>query len=420
MSSVTPNVSDDAEHVESWRDHKNRDLLDHLHGQRPEGASPEHLDKPAVSQDGTSEPAAPAVEIYDADRLARRLGLGDGFVGDPAEAGSDEDAAQARQVRLWNRMLSDERGPWRKLVIADEAMIARITGLDTICPQFRDVTSWIARAAGLSAATGTPLRLDPAVVVGPPGVGKTFYARQLAHALGVPSEVIAMNLMTDRGSAFSGLTPVWKSSGPGKVAKLLIEGSHACPLIVIDEIEKASPINPSETPTNVLHSLLERENAERFVDEFVDLALRADHIFWFATANSLDPVADSIVDRLIVFQVELKDAEMLAIQQSIFHESNLRVGGSFAEPDRALFEACVGHNPRMLSRLWPIAMGLACEAGRRHLVTSDIRGAERVLLAGKEAERKPIGFIRPATRGERRRERGRKRECPREAQDDRK
>ena len=401
MSSVTPTVSNDAEHVESWRGHKNRVLLAHLHGQRPESASPKPLDEPAVSPDGTQAPAGPAIEIYDADRLARRLGLGDGFIGDPAEVGNDEDAAQSRQARLWRRMQGDERGPWRKLVIADEAMVARITGLDAICPQFRDVTSWISRAAYLSAATGTPLRLDPAVVVGPPGIGKTFYARQLADALGVPSEVIAMNLMTDRGSTFSGLTPVWRASGPGKVAKLLIECSHACPLIIIDEIEKASPINPSETPTNVLHSLLERENAAHFVDEFVDLPVRADHIFWFATANSLDPLADSIVDRLIVFQVDLKDAEMLAIQQSIFQESNLRVGGSFAEPDRALFEACVRHNPRMLSRLWPIAMGLACEAGRRHLVAADIRGAERVLRSDKEAARRPIGFIQSVAKEER-------------------
>lgn len=124
----------------------------------------------------------------------------------------------------------------------------------------------------------------PAVVVGRPGIGKTFYARKLAGALGVPTEVIATNLITDRGAAFSGLAPIWRASAPRKVAKALIEGSHACPLIVIDEIEKASPINPSDTPGNALHSLLERENAARFVDEFVDLPIRADHVFWFATA----------------------------------------------------------------------------------------------------------------------------------------
>jgi ATP-dependent Lon protease len=188
------------------------------------------------------------------------------------------------------------------------------------------------------------------------------------------------------------------------VAKLLIEGSHACPLIIIDEIEKASPINPSETPANVLHSLLERENATSFVDEFVDLPIRADHIFWFATANTLDPLQPSIVDRLIVFQVETKEAEMLAIQQSIFHEANLRAGGAFAEPAPALFEATARQNPRTLSRLWTIAMGFACEAGRRDLAIADIQGAERVLLAGKEGRRRRIGFIWAGPKEERARE----------------
>lgn len=377
-------------------------LLGHLRDQRPDGAGTgtKPVDAPEADASSHDGPVDPAIEIYDADRLARRLGRGDGFVGDPAEANNDEDASQARQVRLWTRMHADERGPWRRLVISDHAMIARLAGLDAICPHFAEVTAWIVRTAKLSAASGTPLRLDPAVVVGPPGTGKTFYARKLAEALGVPSEVIAMNLMTDRGSAFSGLTPVWKASGPGKVAKLLIEGSHASPLIVIDEIEKASPINPRETPENVLHSLLERENAARFVDEFVDLPIRADHIFWFATANSLDPLPESIVDRLIVFTVAIRDAEMLAIQKSIFHEANMRVGGSFAEPSAELFRSTRGHNPRALSRLWDIAMGFACEAGRRHLVADDVRGAEQVLLGGKEGARRPIGFMRPAPRGQ--------------------
>lgn len=406
MNSFTSNDAD-AEFLQSWRDHENRVLLSHLRRQRPESRTPASpTDEPASRDAATSEPADPAIEIYDADRLARRLSHGDGFVGDPAEASGDEDAAQARQVRLWKRMQSDERGPWRKLIIPDDAMIARLAGLDAICPQFAEVTAWVVRAVRLGASTGTPLRLDPAVVVGAPGTGKTFYARKLAEALGVPSDVIAMNLMTDRGSAFSGLTPVWKASGPGKVAKLLIEGSHACPLVVIDEIEKSSPLNPSETPINVLHSLLERENAACFVDEFVDLPIRADHIFWFATANSLDPLPDSIVDRLIVFSVEPKPAEMLAIQRSIFNEANLRVGRCFAEPGEALFQAAAGHNPRTLSRLWDIAMGFACEAGRRHLVAADIRGAEQVLLGGKEGARKPIGFIRPRRMGEGEQERG--------------
>ncbi|MBX9909809.1 MAG: AAA family ATPase [Beijerinckiaceae bacterium] len=403
---MNPIPSYDAEAIVTLREFDQQRLLSDLRDQRPDGADTvtKVADAAEISADEPDQPVGPAIELYDAERLARRLGHGDGFVGDPAEASNDEDAAQARQVKLWTRMHGDERGPWRKLVIPDDAMVARLASLDAICPQFSEVTAWIVRAAGLSAATGTPLRLDPAVVVGPPGTGKTFYARKLAEALDVSSEVIAMNLMTDRGSAFSGLTPVWRASGPGKVAKLLIEGSHASPLIVIDEIEKASPINPAETPTNVLHSLLERENAARFVDEFVDLPIRADHIFWFATANSLEPLPASIVDRLIVFTIEPAPDEMLVIQKSIFHEANLRVGGSFVEPGEALLRATAGHNPRTLSRLWDIAMGFAVAAGRRHLVAADIRRAEQVLLGGKEGARRPIGFIRPVEKGERQRE----------------
>lgn len=387
--------SNDAAFEEAWRDHHHRILLAHLRRQSPDGGEPSTMREPVAAQPhgATQEPAVPQIEIFDNERLARRLGDGDGFVG---EGGGDEDVAQARQAKVWARMRDDERGPWRKLIIADTAMIERIARLDAICPHFSGVTSWLTRAAKLSRGTGTPLCLDPVVVLGPPGIGKTFYARKLAEALGVPSDVISMNLMTDRGSAFSGLTPVWKAAGPGRVAKLLIEGSHASPLIVIDEIEKASPINPSETPVNVLHSLLERENAARFVDEFIDLPLRADHIFWFATANSLDPLPESIVDRLIVFTVEPKPAEMLAIQKSIFHEANLRFGGSFAEPDEAVLNAASNHNPRLLSRLWPVAMGFACEAGRRHLITADLRSAEQVLVGGKEGARATIGFIRAA------------------------
>lgn len=389
MKKDKPTQADDAAFEEAWHDHHHRVLLGHLRRQRPDGREPAGIAESAAAQ---AERPEPLIEIFDAEKLARRLD-GDGFVG---EGTGDEDVAQARQARLWTRMRDDERGPWRRLIIADTAMIGRISVLDAICPHFAKVTAWISRAARLSLATGTPLGLDPAVVLGPPGIGKTFYARKLAEALGVPSDVISMNLMTDRGSAFSGLTPVWRASGPGRVAKLLIEGSHACPLIVIDELEKASPINPSETPVNVLHSLLERENAARFVDEFIDLPLRADHIFWFATANSLDPLPTSITDRLIVFTVEPKPAQMLAIQKSIFHEANLRFGGAFQAPENELFEIASGHNPRMLSRLWPIAMGFACEAGRRHLVNADLRSAEQVLVGGKEGARATIGFIRAA------------------------
>lgn len=308
-------------------------------------------------------------------------------------SGSDEESyAHGRQRALWQRLYDDERGSWRSLLVPDAEMIARIAALDQICPQFSAVTAWILRAATLAIAGNRPLRLDPCCLLGPPGVGKTFYAHRLAQAFGVATMTIPMNLVTDRGSWFTGLTPVWRACGPGKVAQLLIDSNCASPVVLVDELEKSSPINPSETPINVLHSLLERENASRFTDEFVEVPMRAEHIIWITTANDLAPLPASIVDRLIVFEVSLDSGQMLAIQRSLFDEANAATGGLFSAPTDALLDQVMAQTPRTMSRLWPIAFGYACLDARRHATCADLAQAEGVLRLGRDAKSQ-IGFM---------------------------
>ncbi len=340
-----------------------------------------------------ASPAVPLPEpiglhLFDYHDVDRRL-HGEGIM---ASTSDEEGNAQARQRALWNRLYEDERGSWRSLLVPDAEMIARIAALDLTCPQFAHVTAWVLRAATLAMAGGQPLRLDPCVLLGAPGVGKTYYARRLAQAFGVMTLTIPMNLMTDRGTWFSGLAPVWRASAPGKVAQLLIDSSCASPVIVIDELEKASPINPAETPINVLHSLLERENAAAFCDDFIEAPLRADHIVWIATANDLTPLPASIVDRLIAFEITLEPGQLLAIQRSIFDEANAAAGGLFSAPTDALLEQVAAQTPRAMSRLWPIAFGFACAEGRRHVTRADLAQAEGVLRLGREG-RGRIGFL---------------------------
>lgn len=342
---------------------------------------------------GPAEPPVPLPEpiglhLFDYHDIDRRL-HGDGIM---TATSDDEGHAQARQRALWNRLYQDERGSWRSLVVPDAEMIARLAAVDRICPQFAAVTAWIVRAATLAMAGGQPLRLDPCVLLGAPGVGKSFYAHRLAQAFGVSRLSIPMNLVTDRGTWFSGLAPIWRASGPGKVAQLLIDSSCASPVIVIDEIEKASPLNPSETPINVLHSLLERENASRFTDEFVEVPLRADHIIWIATANDLSPLPASIVDRLIAFEITLEPGQMLAIQRSLFDEANAATGQLFAAPTDALLQQVMAQTPRAMSRLWPVAFGFACMEGRRHVIRTDLAQAQAVLRLGS-AGKGQIGFL---------------------------
>ena len=311
--------------------------------------------------------------------------------GDQVSSSNDEDGiAHGRQRALWQRLY--EGGSWRSLLVPDAEMIARIAALDLICPQFATVTAWIVRAATLAIASGQPLRLDPCVLLGAPGVGKSFYAHRLAQAFGVATLTIPMNTVTDRGTWFTGLAPVWRASCCGKVAQLLLDSNCASPVIVIDELEKSSPINPSEKPINVLHSLLEKENAARFTDEFLEVPLRADYVIWIATANDLAPLPASIVDRLITFEIRLEPGQMRDIQRSLFDEANAATGGLFTAPTDALLEQVMAQTPRAMSRLWPIAFGFACIDGRRHVTRTDLAQAEDVLRLGREAKGQ-IGFL---------------------------
>lgn len=333
-------------------------------------------------------PAVPAgLDIFDHADLNRRIYRNGELI-----VGSDDDQSQARQRALWQRLQEDERGSWRNLIVPDAEMIARIAALDLTCPQFAAVTGWVQRAATLAMTAGRPLRLDPCVLVGGPGLGKTYYARRLAEAIGVATLTIPMSTMSDRGTWFTGLTPAWKAAAMGRVAQLLVDSNCASPVIIVDEIEKASPINPAETPINVLHSLLERENAARFTDEFLDIPLRCDQIIWITTANDLGPLPPAIVDRLIAFEITIERAQMLAIQRSLFDAANATFGDRFEPPDDTFLEDLAALSPRRASRLWPIAFGFAGVDRRWHVTRTDIARAAAMLENGRGAKRR-IGFL---------------------------
>lgn len=298
------------------------------------------------------------------------------------------DSPEARRESYLARMAVDPQGGLRDVLVANSLTVRRVNELGSMCPNFSEVTGVIARAAKLSCTTCTELQFPPLLLVGPPGVGKTHFARKLAAALETPMVEQTMTNIDDQ--VLSGHSLSWRGARVGSVARTLIEGATASPLYVIDEIDKAQSVGHGDL-LDPFHSLLEPENSAAFVDTFLETPIRADKILWVATANNLD-IKPSILDRFLILQIDVPDdAERRAIISDIY-EAMIRKYDSAFDPEMTVdaIDALADDSPRRMKMILNLAFGFAIDAQRRSLSSQDISAARR--LAAAMSARQRIGF----------------------------
>ena len=174
-------------------------------------------------------------------------------------------------------------------------------------PNFVSALDEVKRNLALGQDCGDHLELTPMLLLGPPGVGKTHFARQMADLLGTGMNLVPMSSMT-AGWLLSGSSSQWKGARPGKVFESIVEGQYANPVIVVDEIDKASA-DAQYDPLGALYSLLEHDTASHFTDEFAEVAIDASQVIWIMTANDERAIPKPIMNRMNVFEIEPLSAE---------------------------------------------------------------------------------------------------------------
>src|SRR5919198_2213603 len=186
-------------------------------------------------------------------------------------------------------------------------------------PNFTEVLEDIRKHLALCVGSNDSIELPPMLLLGEPGIGKTHFARKLAQLLGTGFGFVPMSSLT-AGWVLSGASSQWKNAKPGKVFDTFLNGEYANPVIVVDELDKASSDGQYD-PLGALYELLEAETATRFIDEFVELPIDASGAVWLATANDVSRIPEPLLNRLSVYEIEPPDAEGSArIARAIYAE----------------------------------------------------------------------------------------------------